>query len=147
MKRATSLFALLAGCFVLSGVAIAAAKLDGIKCPVSGQAVKEDKTAEHNGGKVYFCCDKCPDAYKKDVKKYSNKANAQLVATEQAKQSKCPLSGGDLNDEATLTIEGAKVTFCCNNCKGKVEKAKGDEQLSMVFGEDPWKKAGFKVGK
>jgi len=147
MKRTTSLIALFAGCFVLSGLAMAAVKLDGIKCPISGKAVKEDQSAEHNGGKVYFCCGNCPDAYKKDVKKYTPKANAQLVATEQAKQAKCPFSGGDLNDETTITVEGAKVQFCCNNCKGKAEKAKGDEQLALIFGEEAWKKGGFKVGK
>lgn len=147
MKRATSLVALLAGCFVLSGLAAAAVKLDGVKCPLSGKAAKEDHAVDYNGGKVYLCCGNCPDAFKKDVKKYALKGNAQLVATEQAKQSKCPLSGGDLNNEATLTIEGAKVTFCCNNCKGKAEKAKGEEQLSLVFGEEAWKKGGFKVGK
>ncbi|MCY2962856.1 MAG: hypothetical protein NT069_04250 [Planctomycetota bacterium] len=147
MKRTISLLALVASCFVLTGLAAAAVKLDGIKCPVSDKAVKEDQSVDHNGGKVYLCCGGCPDAFKKDVKKYTPKANHQLVATAQAKNSKCPFSGGDLNDEAELTIGGAKVKFCCNNCKGKAEKAKGDEQLSLVFGEDAWKKGDFKVSK
>ena len=78
---------------------------------------------------------------------FATKANAQLVQTGQAKQSKCPLSGGDLNKETEITVGGAKVQFCCNMCKGKVEKAEGDKKLEMVFSDDAWKKAGFKVEK
>jgi hypothetical protein len=37
-----------------------------------------------------------------------------------------------------------KVEFCCNNCQGKVEKAKGDEQVSMVFKDT---EKGFKLTK
>jgi hypothetical protein len=69
------------------------------------------------------------------------------LATGQAKQAKCPLSGGDLKDGTEVTIHGAKVKFCCNNCKGKAEKATGDEQVNLVFGEDAFKKGGFKVSK
>jgi hypothetical protein len=147
MKRSTSLLALVAGCFLLSGLAVAAVKLDGIKCPVSGKDVKEDKAVDYAGGKVYLCCGGCPDAFAKDTKKFATKANHQLVATGQAKQAKCPLSGGDLKDGTEVTIHGAKVKFCCNNCKGKAEKATGDEQVNLVFGEDAFKKGGFKVSK
>ena len=101
MKRTTSVQSLVAASFLLSGLAMAAVKLDGLKCPISGKA----------------------------------------------KQAKCPLSGGDLNKETEISIAGAKVQFCCNNCKGKAEKAKGDEQVNLVFGADAWKKGGFKVGK
>jgi hypothetical protein len=33
-----------------------------------------------------------------------------------------------------LDIGGTEVGFCCNNCKGKVEKASADEQVTLVFG-------------
>jgi YHS domain-containing protein len=132
----------------VAGVFAAEVKLDGIKCVVaSGKAAKAEKSADYKGGKVYFCCDGCPKAFAKDTKKFATKANAQLVATGQAKQAKCPLSGGDLNKDTEITVGGAKVQFCCNMCKGKVEKAEGDKQLEMVFGEKAFEKAGFKVEK
>src|SRR5678815_1334635 len=68
-------------------------KLDGIKCPVSGKAATEN-SVDYKGGKVYFCCENCPKAFSADSKKFATKANAQLVATGQVKQEKCPLSGG-----------------------------------------------------
>lgn len=135
-------------CFALTSAYAADVKLDGVKCIVNGKAAaKAEKSADYKGGKVYFCCDNCPKAFAKDEKKYSTKANAQLVATGQAKQHKCPISGQDVNKEKELTIAGAKVNFCCDNCKGKVEKATGDDQLDMVFRDDAFKKAGFKVEK
>ena len=63
-------------------------------CPVSGKAAVEDKTVAYKGGKVYLCCGGCPAAFEKDTAKYATKANAQLIATGQATQTKCPLSGG-----------------------------------------------------
>ena len=147
MKRTTSVLSLVVASFLLSGLAMAAVKLDGVKCPISGKDVKEEHAVDFGGGKVYLCCGGCPDAFKKDTAKFTAKGNHQLLATGQAKQAKCPLSGGDLKDGTEVTIHGAKVKFCCNNCKGKAEKATGDEQVNLVFGEDAFKKGGFKVSK
>lgn len=116
------------------------------KCPVSGKDALEDKFVEHNGGKVYFCCAGCPDAFKKDTAKYATKANQQLVSTKQASQAKCPLSGGKLNPATKIDVGGTEVCFCCNNCKGKVEAASGDAQLEMVFSDAAFKK-GFEIKK
>lgn len=121
-------------------------KLNGAKCPISDKAAKSDHAVDYRGAKVYLCCGGCPDAFAKDKAKYATKSNHQLVQTSQAKQEKCPLSGGDLNKEATVEVAGVKVTFCCNNCKGKVEKAKDDEKLELVFADKAFDK-GFKVSK
>jgi YHS domain-containing protein len=42
-------------------------------CPVSGAPIKADKVAEHDGKKVYFCCDNCPKAFAKDPAKFLSK--------------------------------------------------------------------------
>jgi YHS domain-containing protein len=115
-----------------------------VKCPVSGKAVKADKTVDFNGGKVYFCCENCPKAFQADTAKYAAKANHQLVQTGQLKQVACPLTGKPTKDEQTVEIDGVKVAFCCGNCKGKVAKASGDEQLNLVFGDTS---KGFKPAK
>jgi YHS domain-containing protein len=117
------------------------------KCPVSGKVCENlDNSLSHNGGDVYFCCPNCPKAFEKDTAKFAVKANHQLVFTKQAKQGKCPFTGGKLNEEATIEVAGANVTFCCNNCKGKAEKAEGDEQLALIFNNEAFKK-GFTVEK
>lgn len=123
-------------------------KLEGVKCLVAGsKAASPDQSAAHKGGKVFFCCGNCKKAFESEPAKFAVKANHQLVVTGQAKQAKCPLSGGPCKDDKFVEIAGAKVYFCCDNCKGKVAGAKGDEQAALVFSDAAFEKAGFKVGK
>jgi YHS domain-containing protein len=44
-----------------------------VKCPVSGKAINPTASLEHEGKKVYFCCEGCPNAFKADPKKYLEK--------------------------------------------------------------------------
>ena len=115
-----------------------------LKCPVSGKPASADHVVDFNGGQVQFCCDNCPKAFAKDTAKYAAKANAQLVQSGQLKQVACPITGKPIDETKTVEVGGVKVAFCCNNCKGKVEKATGDEQLDLVF-KDTSK--GFKAAK
>lgn len=134
---------------LLLGTAWAAdVKLDGVNCLVAGnKPAKSECSADHKGGKVFFCCGNCQKAFKDDSAKFSTKANGQLVKTGQAKQSKCPLSGGPCKEDKVVEVAGAKVYFCCDNCKGKVAAAKGDDQANLVFSDAAFEKGGFKVGK
>ncbi|MEW4561908.1 hypothetical protein AB1K70_05240 [Bremerella sp. JC770] len=131
-------------------VSLVAAEIDleGIKCVMNPKAAaKADKSLEYKGGEVYFCCNNCPKGFAKKLeakdKTVMAKANQQLVATKQATQEHCPFSGGPMKTE--LTVNGATVKFCCNNCKGKAEGMEADEQLTALFGEEAWEKAGFEV--
>ena len=120
--------------------------LEKAKCPVSGKECAADTGVDYKGAKVYFCCNNCPKAFAKDTAKYAAKANAQLVATGQAKEIKCPLTGKPLNTATAIKVDGVEVCFCCNNCKGAVEKLTGDEQINKAFGDDAFAK-GFEVTK
>ncbi|MFG0334754.1 MAG: hypothetical protein ACF8TS_15465 [Maioricimonas sp. JB049] len=117
------------------------------KCPVSGQPIDMEHAVAYKGAKVYFCCPKCPTAFKKDREKFSTKANHQLVLTEQAKPTgKCPLTGRPVDESKQVEVAGVEVSFCCGNCQGKVAKASGDEQITLVFANKAFKK-GFEVPK
>jgi YHS domain-containing protein len=157
--KARCVLSVLAGVALLSLIAVGASlvspavaaedakdPLAAAKCPVSGKAVKAESTADHNGGKVYFCCDNCPKAFAKNPAKFAAKANQQLLLTGQAKQAKCPLAGRPINPATAIDVAGTKVAFCCNNCKGAVGKLAGDAQLEKVFSDAAFKK-GFVVGK
>lgn len=139
------------GCLVVAGRLVAEdAKeeekidLSKAKCPVSGKDIDEAAAVEHHGGKVYFCCDNCSGAFTKDAKKFTTKANHQLVLTGQIKQEKCPMSGKPIADGTTVEVSGVKVDFCCNNCQKSAAGKKGDEQLELVFSEKAFAKA-FKI--
>lgn len=122
------------------------ASLKDVKCPVSGKDVNKDATVEFEECKVYFCCDKCPKAWEKDKDhaKFGAKAHHQMVQTGQLKQTACPFTGKPVNTAMAVEIEGVKVEFCCDKCKGKVEKAKEDARVGMVFKDT---KKGFKLAK
>lgn len=134
---------------LVAGMAFAAdIKLDGINCLVAGsKAAKAECSSEYKGGKVFFCCGNCKKGFDGDSAKFSTKANHQLVATGQAKQTKCPLSGAPCKADKVVTVGGAKVYFCCENCQGKVADTKGDAQVELVFSDKAFEKAAFKVGK
>jgi YHS domain-containing protein len=115
-----------------------------VKCPVSGKAVDPAATVDFNGGKVYLCCENCPAAFKADPAKYAAKANLQLVQTKQLEQTACPLTGKPTKPNILVDVDGVKVGLCCNNCKGKVDKASTDEKVSLLFGDTS---KGFKPAK
>jgi len=116
------------------------------KCPVSGADAKKEQSAKYKDKDVYFCCEKCKAAFEADSAKYATKANHQLVQTKQFKQTVCPLSGGKLNKEESVKVDGVKVTFCCDKCKGAIEAATKEEQLTKIFAEEVFAKS-FAVKK
>jgi YHS domain-containing protein len=116
-----------------AALAASATKIEPL-CPVSGHACDPDATAEFEGGKVCFCCEKCVNAFAADSTKFAAKARQQLVVTGQMIQKGCPLSGGPVKDGTELEVGGVAVGFCCTNCKGKVAKGSPEEQVGLVFG-------------
>jgi YHS domain-containing protein len=115
-------------------------------CPVSGEAVDKTVSTDFGGGKVCFCCADCKTKFEADNSKYATKANLQLAASGQAKQTACPFSGGALKASTAVKVAGVEVQFCCDNCKAKVAAATGDSQIHLVFDSKPFSKA-FKVKK
>jgi YHS domain-containing protein len=122
---------------LLAVVAVAAPGARGPApiCPVSDQPCDPEVSVAFDGGKVWFCCEKCEQAFEADSTKFAAKAHQQMVITRQLVQKGCPLSGRVVKPGTQLDIGGAVVGFCCNNCKGKVAKAGPDEQVTMVFGD------------
>lgn len=122
---------------VCSAVLVSAAVKEpkDAKCPVSGKNCDPSKSASFAGGSVYFCCGNCAGAFAGDSAKFAAKAHQQMVSTGQLKQTGCPFSGGPVKAGTQLAIGDAEVGFCCNNCKGKVEKATPAEQVNLVFGD------------
>ncbi len=144
MKKVMSFMAVLM--VACATVFAADVDLEGVKCVVAPKPANASKSADYKDGKVYFCCGNCLGKFTSNSKPFAAKANMQLVATKQYEQKACPFSGGDLNPETAIKVAGTKVAFCCNNCKGKAEKAKGKEQVELVFGDKAFEK-GFAKAK
>ncbi|TWU19037.1 hypothetical protein [Allorhodopirellula heiligendammensis] len=117
--------------------------LEGVKCAVADKDATADKSADYKEGKVFFCCNGCAGKFAKTPEKFATQANRQLVQTHQYEQKGCPISGGKINPETMIKVDGTKVAFCCKNCKAKVEGAEKKEASELVFGEKAFAK-GFK---
>jgi len=132
-----------------AAVALSAEKTDSavkLTCPVAGKSIDKAVSSDYGGGKVCFCCTKCKAKFDADNSKFATKANLQLAASGQVKQTACPFSGGALKASTALKVAGVEVQFCCDNCKTKVASAKPDKQIELVFDSKPFKK-GFKLAK
>lgn len=106
------------------------------KCPVSGKDAVKEESAKYKEKDVYFCCGNCKAAFEKDNANFTTKANHQLVQTKQFTQEKCPLSGGKLNKEEFTKVDGVKVAFCCEKCKGAIDGSTPEEQLTKIFADE-----------
>ncbi len=123
---------------------------DAAFCPVGGigHDINKDVAVDFEGGKVSFCCDKCPAEFAKDVKKFAANARHQLLATGQIEQTMCPLSGRKLNPEQKTEVAGIEITFCCEDCKGKIAKTeKPEEKIALVFKDSIKDSKSFKLKK
>lgn len=134
-NRSMLCFAIVA--LVCSAAAVTAAVKEpkDAACPVSGHGCDPSAAADFDGGKVYFCCEKCIGAFQGESAKFAAKAHQQMVSTGQLVQKGCPFSGGPVKPGTQISIGDAEVGFCCPNCKAKVEKASPEDQVTMVFGK------------
>lgn len=60
-------------------------KCDGAYC---SKEVSADNFAEHDGKKVYFCCNGCVKAFKKDPKPFLEKVKEQWAKIDEQKEKK-----------------------------------------------------------
>lgn len=116
--------------------------ITGVKCfMMPKRDVNEAKFVDHREGKVFFCCPNCVKKWNADPAKYEQMANFQLFQTGQFKQTACPISGGDIDEEQFSEVGGKKVYFCCENCKAKVDAASTEEaKQALVFGKKMFEK-------
>ncbi len=106
------------------------------ECPVGSGEIDESVSADYKGKKVYFCCAGCVKKFEDDTAKYAVKANRQLVATGQFKQTACPISGKPCEASLCSMVGDVSVAYCCNHCKERVTDAEANEQLALVFGKN-----------
>ena len=81
MALALAAVGILAGCGqedAKEGPAAAKGKAQ-TTCPVMGGKIDKSIFVDHEGKRVYFCCDGCPETFKKDPAKYIKKLEDEGV--------------------------------------------------------------------
>ncbi len=126
-----SLFLLVAG-----GVTLAGAGKAQSSCPVSGKAINKAVFVDHQGQRVYFCCQGCPAAFKADPEKYYAQFEKDGVELENI-QTACPVSGeklGEHGEATSVRYKGRTVKFCCAACEKPFAK-EPEKYLTKLPGE------------
>ncbi len=116
--------------------------LKDIKCLVMTKMnVKKEHSVAYRDADVYFCCPKCKAGFEKDSAKHAVTANQQLVQTKQFVQTKCPITGQDVDEAQKVKVGGTEVHFCCDKCVAKVNGAKDDaEKAKLVYADEAFEK-------
>lgn len=111
-------------------------------CPVMGSAVNKKLFEDHEGKRVYFCCEGCREPFKKNPEKYikimEEKGEHIEQVSEMVPQKTCPVMGAAINKAVYTDHDDKRVYFCCAGCVDtfKANPAKYLEKLK-VKGEQP----------
>lgn len=114
-----------------------------VSCPISGNPVDAKVFVEHDGKKVYFCCEDCTSKFKVEPAKYKS-----ALANAYTYQTKCPVMGGPIDPKSyTELATGERVYYCCPGCDKKFlsEPAKYVPKLAaqgIILDPEKVKKAG-----
>ena len=96
-------------------------------CPVSGMAVNPEVYVDHDGKRIYFCCEGCVDKFKQDPDTYLEKMNKDGITLQDIPEGEdaivCPVSGEPANKEIFTEYQGEKIHFCCEDCKAMFLKS------------------------
>jgi YHS domain-containing protein len=89
-----------------------------VACPLTGKPLNKDTAVSVGEAKVAFCCEKCQAKFEKADEAGKVKLAFASASFEKGftRQTKCPVSGKDINPEHFVEFKGKKVYFCCPNC-------------------------------
>jgi YHS domain-containing protein len=98
------------------------------KCPVMGGDINKSISADHNGERVYFCCNGCPEQFKANPEKYLAKlkksgVELEKVTTKKVKveQTICPVTGNKIDKKCAIKKDKIK-----SKCSIKKEEVKSE---------------------
>lgn len=91
-------------------------------CPVSGEALENrDHFVEHQGHRIYTCCDKCVTKVAAFPDYFVFKMALEGVAPENV-QTTCPVSGEALESrDHFVPVGNQRIYVCCEKCVKKVQ--------------------------
>lgn len=86
-----------------------------VSCPISGKPIDAKTAIDHKGGKVSFCCERCPSTFQADPEKFAEKLAASYTY-----QTTCPVSGEPIDPASFKDLGAGKhIYFCSGDCESK----------------------------
>jgi YHS domain-containing protein len=93
-------------------------------CLVTGDPIDSSSHIDLQGQRIYMCCDMCASKIKADPDKYFEKAAKQGILFENV-QTKCPVSGEEIDKTVFSDYSGRRIYFCCKKCVATFKKDPG----------------------
>jgi YHS domain-containing protein len=93
-------------------------------CPVGGTKIAEGSFVDHEGKRVYLCCDGCAAAFTKDPGLYLKKLadmGEEVETIAAVPQKTCPVMGGAIDKEVFADHGGRRIYLCCEGCREPFE--------------------------
>jgi len=96
-------------------------------CPVTGKRIEKGTTADWNGVRVRFCCEKCSAAFLKEPVPVLEKLGFKVAGTKEQPvldlaNAKCPIMGKPAKESVHADVDGFRIRFCCEGCDKKTRK-------------------------
>jgi YHS domain-containing protein len=99
-------------------------------CPISGEklgAMGSAVNVVYQNRLVKFCCNMCPDEFRKDPAKTLKKLDEAVIAKQSDKYSatNCPVSGdklGNMGQPVNVVVGNRLVKLCCPDCVAAFNK-------------------------
>ncbi len=96
-------------------------------CPVmEGRKINKNLYVDHQGKRIFVCCNGCIDQVKKDPEKFIRKLekDGQQVQKIQSllPQKTCPVMGGTIDRELFVDYKHQRIYVCCSGCIGELKK-------------------------
>jgi hypothetical protein len=111
-----------------------------------GRKPRGGLTTAYKGHIVQFCCKECVGEFKNSTSKFSAVANHQLVATRQAEQERCPVTGAAFDPAISAEVAGVVIRFANGGARATVRNADEAHRVVLVFGDPAFGKA-FRVAE
>ncbi len=119
------------------------------KCPLTGKDVVPAHFSLHEGQTIGFCCPDCKAKFDADPAAFIGKVAEfkPAVASQKPINTKCPVTGKDVDPAHFSLYEDQAIAFCCTMCKAQFDKdpksllSKIPEFKAPSEGKDPLKES------
>jgi YHS domain-containing protein len=91
-------------------------------CPVTGDAISKDVFVDHEGKRIYFCCDMCIPTFKKDPAVYLKKIE-EKGETPYSLQTMDPVNGEKTKKDVFIDKDGMRIYFSGADSRAAFEKS------------------------
>ena len=132
MKKLRTLVSIGVSMVISLGIALGddALKPKNAKCPISGEDIDSGQISIYTKA-VGVCCKKCLAKFEKDPSAYV--AKVAKIKAGKTVNTKCPISGEDVDAKQTVALAGANVGLCCKKCAAKFKADPGKFIAKVKF--------------